>query len=92
MEKENLKREKEHIDNEMRKYIDETKRIQEEENTKKIHYKDQLKYQIQLREKERKEEKTNKIYEERAAQLWEKEYSEQIADQRKQQMDRVNYF
>lgn len=91
-EKANLKKERDFIDNEMKKYVDEVKRIKEEERLKKNKHQDDLIYQIQLKEKDRLIEKQNKLYDERAAQMWEMEYQKKINEQRQIQMERVLFY
>jgi len=76
----------------MKKYVEEVKRLKEEERLKQIKYQDDLKYQIDLKEKDKMIERQNKLYDERAALLWEKEYQKKINEQRVIQMDRVIYY
>lgn len=76
----------------MKKYIEEVKRIKEEEKQKKQKHQEDLRYQIELKEKAKLVEKQNKLYDERAAQLWEAEYQKKINEQRQIQMERVFNF
>lgn len=73
----------------MKKYVDEVNRIKEEDRLKKIKHQEDLKYQIELKEKAKMIEKQNKLYDERAALLWEREYQKKINEQRQIQMERV---
>jgi len=48
-----------------------------------------LKYQIDLKEKQRQKEIQDKIYEERAAKLWEMQYQKKVLEQKELHQKRV---
>lgn len=74
----------------MKKYMEQVQKIKEEERLKKLKHQNDLKYQIQMKEQAKLLDKQNQLYEERAAQLWEKEYQKKISEQKEKHLQRVN--
>lgn len=88
-EKDNLARERLDLDIQIRKYSEECERIQQEELFRRKKHQDDLKYQMDQKEKMKHKEIQDKIYEERAAKLWEMEYQRRINEQKEQHKKRV---
>ena len=70
------------LDNEINEYYDKLEKINKAEADKRKQHQNQLLYQIKEKEDLRKKERQDIRYEERAAQLWEKEYQNKIDEQR----------
>ena len=70
------------LDNEINEYYDKLEQINKAETNKRKQHQNQLLYQIKEKEDLRKKERQDIRYEERAAQLWEKEYQNKIDEQR----------
>ena len=70
------------LDNEINEYYDKLEQINKAEANKRKQHQNQLLYQIKEKEDLRKKERQDIRYEERAAQLWEKEYQNKIDEQR----------
>ncbi len=88
-EKEFLFKERMQLDDKIQKFNLECERIKEEEISRRKKHQDDLKYQIEEKEKSRHKEIQEKIYEERAAKLWEMEYQKKIDEQRELHKRRV---
>lgn len=73
----------------IKKYTDQCEKIKNEEISRRKKHQDDLKYQMIEKEKMRHKEIQDKIYEERAAKLWEMEYSKKISDQRQLHLQKV---
>ena len=56
--------------------------IKKNEQEKRKNHQNQLKYQIQEKDRLRKREMQDILYEERASQLWEQDYQNKINEQR----------
>ena len=70
------------VDKEINEYYDKLEEINKAEAMKRKVHQNQLLYQIKEKEDLRKRERQDVLYEERAAQLWEKEYQEKINEQK----------
>ena len=81
-EKNIMKQERQELDQKINEYYDYLEQINKNEAEKRKMHQNQLRYQIQEKEQLRKREMQDVLYEERAAQLWEKEYQEKIREQR----------
>ena len=70
------------VDKEINEYYDKLEEINKAEAMKRKVHQNQLLYQIKEKEDLRKRERQDVLYEERAAQLWEKEYQNKIDEQK----------
>ena len=77
------------LDKEIDEYYDKLEEINKAEAIKRKQHQNQLLYQIKEKEDLRKRERQDVLYEERAAQLWEKEYQEKIKEQRALHLQRL---
>jgi len=77
------------LDNQILKFTDECNRIHKEEFARRRKHQDDLKYQIGEKERIQQKEKQDKIYEERAAKLWEMEYQKRINDHKELHQKKV---
>ena len=77
------------VDKEINEYYDKLEEINKAEAMKRKVHQNQLLYQIKEKEDLRKRERQDVLYEERAAQLWEKEYQEKINEQKKLHLQRL---
>ena len=91
VEKNQLLKERMELDNQILKFTGECDRIQKEEFERRKKHQDDLKYQITVKERIRQKENQDKIYEERAAKLWELEYQKRINDHKELHQKKV-YF
>ena len=82
------------LDNEIKKYQIACEKIKEEDALRRKNHQEDLRYQMVEKEKHRQKETQDKLYEERAAKLWEIEYQKKINDQRELHLMKVilNYF
>ena len=78
----NLINERNILDNEIRKYNEKVAQMKIEEKKRQIINQNELKWQIQKKEDDKKEEKQIELYERRMAQLWEEEYQNKINEQK----------
>ena len=81
-EKNAIKEDRKQVDKEINEYYDKLEQINKAEAIKRKQHQNQLKYQIKEKDDLRKRERQDVLYEERAAQLWEKEYKKKIKEQR----------
>jgi hypothetical protein len=81
--------ERDALDEEIRKYQEKLEKIKHEESIRRKSHQDDLKYQMSEKERQRLKEMQDKAYDERAAQLWEREYQKKINEQRELHMKRV---
>jgi hypothetical protein len=88
-ERDQLKMERDALDEEIRKYQEKLEKIKQEEAIRRKSHQDDLKYQMSEKERQRLKEMQDKAYDERAAQLWEREYQKKINEQRELHMKRV---
>ena len=70
------------VDKEIDDYYNKLEEINKAEAVKRKQHQNQLLYQIKEKDDLRKRERQDVLYEERAAQLWEKEYQEKINEQK----------
>jgi hypothetical protein len=80
------------LDNEIKNYNVKCEQIREEELARKKKHQDDLKYQMLEKERLQQKEQQAKIYEERAAKLWEMEYSKKINEQKEMHLRKVIYY
>ena len=88
-EKNAIKDDRKQVDKEINEYYDKLEQINKAEAIKRKQHQNQLKYQIKEKDDLRKRERQDVLYEERAAQLWEKEYQEKIKEQRALHLQRL---
>jgi len=88
-EKNAIKEDRKQLDKEINEYYDKLEEINKAEAIKRKQHQNQLKYQIKEKDDLRKRERQDVLYEERAAQLWEKEYQEKIKEQRALHLQRL---
>ena len=88
-EKNAIKEDRKQLDKEIDEYYDKLEEINKAEAIKRKQHQNQLLYQIKEKEDLRKRERQDVLYEERAAQLWEKEYQEKIKEQRALHLQRL---
>ena len=88
-EKNAIKEDRKQVDKEINEYYDKLEQINKAEAVKRKQHQNQLKYQIKEKDDLRKRERQDVLYEERAAQLWEKEYQEKIKEQRALHLQRL---
>ena len=81
-EKNSVIQERTILDDEINKYYDKLEEINKAEANKRKQHQNQLLYQIKEKEDLRKKERQDIRYEEKAAQLWEKEYQNKIDEQK----------
>ena len=79
------------LDNEIKKYQIACEKINEEDAFRRKNHQEDLRYQMVEKEKHRQKESQDKLYEERAAKLWEIEYQKKINDQRELHLQKVNF-
>ena len=78
------------MDKQIKTFEEDCERIHQEEFERKKKHQDDLKYQIEKKEKQRQKEMQDKIYEERASKLWEMEYQKKILGQKELHQKRVH--
>ena len=88
-EKNAIKEYRKQLDNEIDEYYEKLDEINKAEAIKRKQHQNQLLYQIKEKEDLKKRERQDVLYEERAAQLWEKEYQEKIKEQRALHLQRL---
>jgi len=88
-EKNAIKEDRKQVDKEINEYYDKLEEINKAEAIKRKQHQNQLLYQIKEKDDLRKRERQDVLYEERAAQLWEKEYQEKIKEQRALHLQRL---
>ena len=80
-EKNIIKQERQDLDQKVNEYYNYLEQIKKNEAEKRKTHQNQLRYQIQEKDRLRKREMQDKLYEERAAQLWEQDYQNKIDEQ-----------
>ena len=88
-EKNILKQERQDLDQKVNEYYNYLEKIKKNEAEKRKNHQNQLRYQIQEKERLRKREMQDTLYEERAAQLWEEDYQNKINEQRALHLKRL---
>ena len=88
-EKNAIKEYRKQVDNEIEEYYEKLDEINKAEAIKRKQHQNQLLYQIKEKEDLKKRERQDVLYEERAAQLWEKQYQEKIKEQRALHLQRL---
>ena len=88
-EKNILKQERQDLDQKVNEYYNYLEQIKKNEAEKRKTHQNQLRYQIQEKDRLRKREMQDKLYEERAAQLWEQDYQNKIDEQRALHLKRL---
>ena len=81
-EKSILQQERKDLDQKVNDYYNYLEQIKKNDAEKRKNHQNQLRYQIQEKERLRKREMQDILYEERAAQLWEQDYQNKINEQR----------
>ena len=88
-EKNIMKKERTDLDQKVNEYYDYLEQIKKNEAEKRKNHQNQLKYQIEEKDRLRKREMQDILYEERAAQLWEQDYQNKINEQRQLHLKRL---
>ena len=88
-EKNMMLQERKDLDEKINNYYDYLEQVSKNEAERRKNHQDQLRYQIQEKENLRKREMQDVLYEERAAQLWEQDYQNQINEQRALHLQRL---
>ena len=88
-EKNIIKQERKDLDQKVNDYYNYLEEIKKNEAEKRKTHQQQLRYQIQEKERLRKREMQDTLYEERAAQLWEQDYQNKINEQRALHLKRL---
>ena len=88
-EKVQILKEREILDEEIRKYNQMVEEINRQEALRRKTHQGELKYQINEKDNMRRKEQQDKLYEERAAQLWEMEYQKKIDEQKALHLKRL---
>ena len=88
-EKVQILKEREILDEEIRKYNQMIEEINRQEALRRKTHQGELKYQINEKDNMRRKEQHDKLYEERAAQLWEMEYQKKIDQQKALHLQRL---
>ena len=81
-EKVQILKEREILDEEIRKYNQMVEEINRQEALRRKTHQGELKYQINEKDNMRRKEQQDKLYEERAAQLWEMEYQKKLINKK----------
>ena len=88
-EKNIIKQERKDLDQKVNDYYNYLEEIKKNEAEKRKNHQQKLRYQIQEKERLRKREMQDILYEERAAQLWEQDYQNKINEQRALHLKRL---
>ena len=88
-EKNLMKKERSELDKKVNEYYEYLNQIKKNEEEKRKNHQNQLKYQMQEKDRLRKREMQDILYEERAAQLWEQDYQNKINEQRQLHLKRL---
>lgn len=91
-EKQGITKEREDLDREVKKYMEEVERIKSEQFNKKKGHQNDLLYQITEKEKQKTKEIHDKFLEERSSKLLEIEYLKKIDEHKLVQFRKVNLF
>lgn len=89
VEKQKILQERQILDEEIRKFNERVEQIKIEDSLKRKSHQDDLLYQIKQKQLMKDKEQQDKIYEERAARLWEKEYQNKINTQKELHIKRL---
>ena len=89
IEKKNILKEREILDNEIKKYNEKVEQLKREERERKVMHQGELKYQMQLKQDNIDKEHQQELYERRMSQLWEKEYQDKLNEQKRLHMERL---
>ena len=81
--------ERKDLDEKINNYYDYLEQVSKNEAERRKNHQDQLRYQIKEKDNLRKREMQDVLYEERAAQLWEQDYQNQINEQRALHLQRL---
>ena len=81
-EKNMLQQERKDLDQKVNDYYNYLEQIKKNEAEKRKNHQNQLRYQMEEKDRLRKREMQDILYEERAAQLWEQDYQNKINEQR----------
>ena len=88
-EKNIIKQERKDLDQKVNDYYNYLEQIKKNEQEKRKNHQNQLRYQIEEKDRLRKREMQDVLYEERAAQLWEQDYQNKINEQRALHLQRL---
>ena len=88
-EKNIVKQERQDLDQKVNEYYNYLEQIKKNEAEKRKNHQNQLRYQMQEKDRLRKREMQDILYEERAAQLWEQDYQNKINEQRALHLKRL---
>ena len=77
-----LQQERKDLDQKVNDYYNYLEQIKKNEAEKRKNHQNQLRYQMEEKDRLRKREMQDILYEERAAQLWEQDYQNKINEQR----------
>ena len=88
-EKLNLINERNILDNEIKKYNEKVAQMKLEDKKRQIINQNELKWQIQKKEDDKKEEKQMELYERRMAELWEQDYQNKLNEQKLLHLQRL---
>ena len=88
-EKNIVKQERQELDQKVNEYYNYLEQIKKNEAEKRKNHQNQLRYQMQEKDRLRKREMQDILYEERAAQLWEQDYQNKINEQRALHLKRL---
>ncbi len=88
-EKNLMKKERSELDKKVNEYYEYLNQIKKNEEEKRKNHQNQLKYQMQEKDRLRKREMQDILYEERAAQLWEQDYQNKINEQKRLHLQRL---
>ena len=88
-EKINLINERNILDNEIKKYNEKVAQMKLEDKKRQIINQNELKWQIQKKEDDKKEEKQMELYERRMAELWEQDYQNKLNEQKQLHLQRL---
>ena len=83
-------KERAQLDSEIQNYNDACEKINQEQAARRKKHQEDLKFQMAEKERMRHKELQDKLYEERAAKLWEIEYQKKIDEQRRLHLKKVN--
>ena len=88
-EKNIVKQERQDLDQKVNEYYNYLEQIKKNEAEKRKNHQNQLRYQMEEKDRLRKREMQDILYEERAAQLWEQDYQNKINEQRALHLKRL---
>lgn len=88
-EKQQILKERQILDQEIQDYYQKVEEINRADAARRKRHQNELKVQINDKESYRRKELQDKLYEERAAKLWEMEYQKKIDEQRKLHIQRL---